>query len=42
MGVLELDDALDATDEVDKIPVDGMVSIMTVMPSKPGRQSYVE
>ena len=33
-GVLELDDVLHATDDVDGITVDDMVSVKTVVPSK--------
>ena len=34
VGVLEIDDVLHATDDVDGIPVDDMMSVKTVVPSK--------
>ena len=34
VGVLELDNVLHVTDDVDEIPVDDMMSVMTVVPSK--------
>jgi hypothetical protein len=36
VGVLELYDALDATDELDDIPVDFMMSVTTVIPLQLG------
>ena len=34
VGLLELGDVLHATDHVDEIPVDAMMSVVTVVPSK--------
>ena len=36
VGVLELDDTLEATDKVGEIPVEDMTSVTTVIPSKLG------
>ena len=36
VGLLELDDVLNTTDDIDEIPVDDMMSIITVIPLKLG------